>query len=157
MQTPLRRPLTHLAMYDGKSYDGSKVSEVPYILEFSSFLLRQLIVTLSIPKDLMQSYREVLWFMIGLVKKQQSGAKFEAKSNILYPLIRGIFHYPRDTKNSRGGECPLILFYCHLLSLVRRCANDKMTATSPQLILLSNQVLNQSTLSLLMTFSGLLG
>ena len=89
----------------GVIYDGREGSEVPYILEFSSFLLRQLIVTLSIPKDLMQSYREVLRFMIDLVREQQSGAEFEHKSNILYPLIRGIiFHYPRDTRNSRGGE-----------------------------------------------------
>ena len=89
----------------GVIYDGREGSEVPYILEFSSFLLRQLIVTLSIPKDLMQSYREILRFMIDLVRDQQSGAEFEHKSNILYPIIRGIiFHYPRDTRNSRGGE-----------------------------------------------------
>ena len=92
-------------MYDGETYDASKVSEVPYILEFSSFLLRQLIVSLSIPKDLMQSYREVLRFMIDLVKKQQQEVEFKVENEILYPLIRGIiFHYPRDTRNSRGGE-----------------------------------------------------
>jgi len=108
MQAVDRKQLSKLLVNlstDGLTYDGSKVSEVPYILEFSSFLLRQLIVTLSIPKDLMQSYREVLRFMIDLVKKKQYGVDFEAKNDILYPLIRGIiFHYPRDTRNSRGGE-----------------------------------------------------
>ena len=86
------------------AFDGNRRSEILYILEFSTLLLRQLIVTLSTPKDLMQSYRRVLRFMIDLVRDQQSGAKFEHKSNILYPLIRGIiFHHPRDTRISRGG------------------------------------------------------
>jgi hypothetical protein len=74
------------------------------ILEFSTFFLRQLIVTLSTPKDLMQAYRQVLRSMIDLVKQQQEGAAYDKNLDILYPLIRGIiFHYPRDTRSSRGG------------------------------------------------------